>query len=184
MSESGLPYTSAAPIPPIDFATESQSFRQLPPETLLAEIARLQNSITHLRRSNVELLQFDPNDPDFSRAVAENLEIIARQEARIETILSVIREVLGDVAEHAVRGTMLESTATNRTFLNSQTAPAPTVHTQTEGVSAVVDLHRPEPTPPFTSEALLTETLQTLPAPVPGLISVTDIDEQGEGVYL
>ncbi|RUS20510.1 hypothetical protein BC937DRAFT_95048 [Endogone sp. FLAS-F59071] len=103
-------YTS---IPPADFATESQSLRQLPPETLLSEIVRLQNSTNHLRRSNVELMEFDPDDPDFVRAVEENRQVIARQDTRIETILSVIREVLGDAAESAVRSTVLTNTLPN-----------------------------------------------------------------------
>lgn len=103
------------PIPPTDFATESQSLRQLPPETLLSEIARLQNSTNHLRRSNVELMEFDPDDPDFVRAVEENRQVIARQDTRIETMLSVIGEVLGEAAESAVRSTMLTNTVIDST---------------------------------------------------------------------
>ncbi|KAG2362569.1 hypothetical protein BDR07DRAFT_1333003 [Suillus spraguei] len=52
------------------------------PEVSADEISRLQNSISHLRRTQEELQEY-PEDPDIAQAIKENNETLAAQDERI-----------------------------------------------------------------------------------------------------
>jgi len=69
--------------------------RVLTPETLLQEIHRLENSLAHLHRSNAEMETFDPlgEDVEIVQAINENVDVMRRQEVRIELAKRVLREV-------------------------------------------------------------------------------------------
>ncbi|KAK4704756.1 hypothetical protein P7C70_g1453, partial [Phenoliferia sp. Uapishka_3] len=85
------------------------SLVELEPDTLSAEITRLQNSISHLKRSNQELYDFiHPPDgaegeeeldeetrKEFEESVRENAVTIARQEERILMVRLAMERKLG-----------------------------------------------------------------------------------------
>lgn len=81
---------------------------KLPTETILAEIGKLQNSIKHLMRSNIEMKEFDPNltDGDLRQAVQENEQVIARQDSQIDRLIETIRHRLGDDAAREIDSTV------------------------------------------------------------------------------
>ncbi|GAA5977548.1 hypothetical protein JCM10908_005012 [Rhodotorula pacifica] len=104
--------------------------RQLEPELLTGEIARLENSIQHLEASNVELREWagigtatttstqdDEIDEDskreFAEAVRENEETIASQQERLTMIRLALEEKIGvDAANpHYERASARQSTA-------------------------------------------------------------------------
>ncbi|GAA5942465.1 hypothetical protein JCM1841_005773 [Sporobolomyces salmonicolor] len=76
---------------------------ELEPEILSAEIARLQNSIAHLRRSNDELRAFLKDDEavdpetrrEFEDCIVENEETLLRQTERIEMLRLTLQAKVG-----------------------------------------------------------------------------------------
>ncbi|KAF8461904.1 hypothetical protein BDZ91DRAFT_699291 [Kalaharituber pfeilii] len=81
---------NALPITPVSFA---HALTSLTLPSLHSESLRLQNSIYHLRRSNLSLEHclLDPSLPaddqrEFRDAIRENEEVIKRQEERIELV--------------------------------------------------------------------------------------------------
>ncbi|KAL2918601.1 hypothetical protein HK105_202002 [Polyrhizophydium stewartii] len=64
-------------------------------EFLNQERDRLSHSIKLLVKSNQELREADPNDPDFTEAIAENVKVIEKRLLMIETIDRRIRELIG-----------------------------------------------------------------------------------------
>ncbi|KAI8381442.1 uncharacterized protein BYT42DRAFT_494116 [Radiomyces spectabilis] len=87
----------------------NKALKELPPDTLLTEIPEIQNSIAHLRRSNNEMREFDPDrqDPDLTTAIDENEALIERYEVRIDLTLEVIRERLGEAAAREMESNVL-----------------------------------------------------------------------------
>ncbi|KAL0090612.1 hypothetical protein J3Q64DRAFT_1007854 [Phycomyces blakesleeanus] len=77
-----------------------KALRQLPHDTLMTEIPEIQNSIAHLKKSNDEMREYDPDhsDPDFVQAIGENIALIKHYEERIDLTLRVIREIIGEAA--------------------------------------------------------------------------------------
>ena len=78
----------------------------MPPDVVRAEIARLENSVKHLRRSNEQLaeaLEEDPAEEEFKSAIEENVGVIARQESEIRKLQDLLRAagVDGIPADHA-----------------------------------------------------------------------------------
>ncbi|KAL7268663.1 hypothetical protein RUND412_008702 [Rhizina undulata] len=73
---------TSQPITPESFL---RAIRDLELEQLHAESARLNNSIFHLRRSNVALAEF-PDEPACQEAIAENEEVVRRQLERVDMI--------------------------------------------------------------------------------------------------
>ncbi|KAI5805916.1 hypothetical protein EDC01DRAFT_270291 [Geopyxis carbonaria] len=81
------------PVPPDVFRTALTS---LPLPQLYAEIARLQNSIAHLQRSNIDLqAEAAAGDIDCKEALEENGVVIQRQEERIGMVKGEIEERVG-----------------------------------------------------------------------------------------
>ncbi|KAI8062782.1 uncharacterized protein B0P05DRAFT_574383 [Gilbertella persicaria] len=70
----------------------------LPPASLITEIPEIQNAIAHLLKSNQEMIEYDPNDPDLKQAIKENKDLIIRKEKHVDITLQVIRERLGEAA--------------------------------------------------------------------------------------
>ncbi|KAI0750725.1 hypothetical protein C8Q80DRAFT_1153627 [Daedaleopsis nitida] len=69
--------------------------RQLAVPIITEEIARLQNSIAHLRRTQDELkdaLATSPDDPDLTQAFEENDVVIGSQNERISMLQMVLAE--------------------------------------------------------------------------------------------
>ncbi|KAG1762689.1 hypothetical protein EDD22DRAFT_890261, partial [Suillus occidentalis] len=60
------------------------------PEVSADEIGRLQNSISHLKRTQEELQEY-AEDPDIAQAIKENNETIASQDERMEA-KRIVRE--------------------------------------------------------------------------------------------
>ncbi|KAG0169240.1 U2 snRNP-associated SURP domain-containing protein [Apophysomyces sp. BC1015] len=87
-----------------------RALRELPPDTLLTEIPVVQNSISHLRQSNTEMHEFDPEEKDLDlvTAIRENEGLIKRYEARIDLTLSIIRERIGEAAAEEVKSNVVE----------------------------------------------------------------------------
>ncbi|KAI8073587.1 hypothetical protein BDF21DRAFT_400952 [Thamnidium elegans] len=75
-----------------------QALNELPHATLITEIPEIQNAIAHLLKSNQEMREYDPNDPDLIEAIKENKDLITRKEAQIDLTLKVIRERMGEAA--------------------------------------------------------------------------------------
>lgn len=87
MSSSSLPISSAR------FAA---ALTDLPISNLHAKISELQNSITHLEKSNAELKTYAAEgDKDCYEAMMENLDVIKRMEERVELVKREIVEVRG-----------------------------------------------------------------------------------------
>lgn len=88
MSADALPITSAR------FA---KALEDLPISSLHAKVAELENSITHLEKSNKELEDFvrENDDKDCYEALMENKDVIKRYEERIEMVRKEITEVRG-----------------------------------------------------------------------------------------
>lgn len=75
------PEASGNPIPAELFA---EAIKELPLDTLYAKAAELQNSISHLLDSNIQMKPFaDDGDEVCKEAIAENDAVIARMEERI-----------------------------------------------------------------------------------------------------
>jgi hypothetical protein len=70
---------------------------QLPamPAALRGEIARLENTMLHLRRSNLEMAKADPDDPDFCQAIAENEGILREQASKQQRCRERLRQLTG-----------------------------------------------------------------------------------------
>lgn len=62
-------------------------------QVLHVEIERLSNSIFHLNRSNIEILEFDPDDPELRQAVDENVIVIKNQQLRIAVLYEMIQHI-------------------------------------------------------------------------------------------
>ncbi|KAI9364155.1 hypothetical protein BD770DRAFT_379396 [Pilaira anomala] len=75
-----------------------KALNELPPATLITEIPEIQNSIAHLLKSNQEMREYDPNDPDLIQAIKENKDLISRKEDQVDLTLKVIRERMGQAA--------------------------------------------------------------------------------------
>ncbi|KAF2171490.1 hypothetical protein M409DRAFT_18607 [Zasmidium cellare ATCC 36951] len=74
-------FSASTPITPALFAT---ALRDLPLETLYARAAELQNSISHLLSSNIQMKPFaDAGDADCVDAIRENDEVVRRFEERV-----------------------------------------------------------------------------------------------------
>eukprot|EP01137_Pigoraptor_chileana_P016179 Opistho-2@72795 len=63
-------------------------------ELVQDEIARLRNSVAHLERSNAEMVEADASDPDFAAAIAENGEVIRRQNAKADDLQKELDKLL------------------------------------------------------------------------------------------
>ncbi len=72
-----------------------EAIEELPTETLANEIRAQLNAIRHLRRSNAEMLEFDPEDADLIMAVTENQDVMKRHWARVKTMVLRLNEVDG-----------------------------------------------------------------------------------------
>jgi hypothetical protein len=92
----------------LNMDTTPTDLEQLPTETVLAEIGRLQNSNKHLVRSISEMQEFDPelNDTDLKQAVMENEQVISRQQEQISKCIVLIRQRLGDHAAQEIESTV------------------------------------------------------------------------------
>ncbi|OBZ87542.1 hypothetical protein A0J61_04414 [Choanephora cucurbitarum] len=75
-----------------------KALEDLPSHSLITEIPEVQNAIGHLLKSNQEMLEYDPNDPDLQQAIRENKDLIKRKENQVDITLQVIRERLGEAA--------------------------------------------------------------------------------------
>ena len=75
--------SSSTPIGPAAFALALQD---LPLSNLHAKAAELQNSISHLYESNIQLVPFAEDDPDCAGAIGENEEVVKRMEERIHLL--------------------------------------------------------------------------------------------------
>ena len=67
-------------------------------EVLREELERLQNSVHQLERSNKELeeeMKLHGRDRDYSEAVGENIVLLAKQKARIASLLEEISKAEG-----------------------------------------------------------------------------------------
>ncbi|PWN49835.1 hypothetical protein IE53DRAFT_387923 [Violaceomyces palustris] len=84
----------------------TEAIRSLTPDTIAFEIRRFQNSISHLLRSNAEMLQMTQQDQQDSGldqgdremllvACRENQEVCSRQRDLIERLSLVLREKVG-----------------------------------------------------------------------------------------
>ncbi|KND03082.1 uncharacterized protein SPPG_02147 [Spizellomyces punctatus DAOM BR117] len=67
-------------------------------EWLQQETARLRRSVELLLRSNQEMRDSDPGDPDFVQAIDENVAVIERQIQVIRKYEERIKQLLGDAA--------------------------------------------------------------------------------------
>ncbi|KAK4506361.1 hypothetical protein PRZ48_000091 [Zasmidium cellare] len=75
-------FTVSSPITPELFA---EAIKDLPLDTLYAKAAELQNSISHLLSSNIQMKPFaDSGDSDCVEAIAENDNVIKRFEERVQ----------------------------------------------------------------------------------------------------
>ena len=80
------------------------------PEVLMAELTELENSISHLKRSNAELegaLAESPDDQDFREAIAENAALIAKRSE-----LAMRHRILLGVEDAATAAASLAAAAT------------------------------------------------------------------------
>ena len=76
--------SNAIPISPARFAA---ALTDLPLSSLYAKAAELDNSISHLQKSNTQLLPFaQDGDSDCRQALEENQEVIERMEDRIHLL--------------------------------------------------------------------------------------------------
>ncbi|KAI9637651.1 uncharacterized protein MKK02DRAFT_43577 [Dioszegia hungarica] len=103
--------------PPISFVPRhSQPFTleqamQLEVDMLVAEVGRLENSLTHLRETQAELASFLKEDPEgdadgeLAKAMEENDEVIESQSERV-TLVKIA--LLNKVGEGGVRHMGLE----------------------------------------------------------------------------
>ncbi|ORY76863.1 hypothetical protein BCR35DRAFT_292372 [Leucosporidium creatinivorum] len=92
-------------IPVHDQPVTLAALKELEPEILTAEVARLQNSIKHLERSNEELKTFcseaddedldDDSRREFEQSVKENEETIASQKERMVMLRLALESQLG-----------------------------------------------------------------------------------------
>lgn len=57
---------------------------------VIEEILYHENSILHLQRSNLEMIEFDKNDKDFQVAIEENLKIIEKKKKRIKELKELL----------------------------------------------------------------------------------------------
>ncbi|EME49332.1 hypothetical protein DOTSEDRAFT_68193 [Dothistroma septosporum NZE10] len=74
--------SASQPMSPALFA---EAIKELPLDTLYAKAAELQNSISHLLDSNIQMKPFaDEGDADCKEAIEENDVVIKRFEERIE----------------------------------------------------------------------------------------------------
>ncbi|TPX64756.1 hypothetical protein SpCBS45565_g05681 [Spizellomyces sp. 'palustris'] len=67
-------------------------------EFLQQETARLRRSVELLLRSNQEMRDSDPGDPDFVQAIDENVAVIERQIQLVRKYEDRIKQLLGDAA--------------------------------------------------------------------------------------
>jgi len=89
------------------------------PATITEEIARLQNSLQHLKRTQDELRPYS-DDPELLQALQENEAVIASQAERI-SMLNIALNEKGVVAS----GTHYELTQTPTAVSQQPPAPAP-----------------------------------------------------------
>ncbi|KAI7270917.1 hypothetical protein KC345_g7306 [Hortaea werneckii] len=77
--------TTTNPVDPARFALALES---LPIDSLHAKAAEIQNSISHLRSSNAQMLPFaeEQDDQDCKEAMFENLTVIGRMNERIRLL--------------------------------------------------------------------------------------------------
>lgn len=72
---------------PIDARAFSQALEPLPIDALHAKVAEIQNSISHLKTSNDQMLPFaEEGDQDCKDAMFENLIVIGRMNDRIQLL--------------------------------------------------------------------------------------------------
>ncbi|KAI8060814.1 hypothetical protein BC940DRAFT_311166 [Gongronella butleri] len=92
----------------MDLAQFRKALEEMPIPTLLSEIPAIQNAMVHLLRSNQEIRDFDPDgaDPELTQAVQENMEVLQRQDKRIDMAIDVIRERINDAAAKEVADTV------------------------------------------------------------------------------
>ncbi|TFY79867.1 hypothetical protein EWM64_g4143 [Hericium alpestre] len=104
----------------------------LPLDTITDEIARLENSLKHLRETQEELKQnvegLDAPDPEFCQAFEENENVIGSQEERI-TILEMALEQKGIVSARSAH--YVGSPPTQRAG-DAQQQPSPSAPEPTE----------------------------------------------------
>ncbi|CAK4033983.1 Hypothetical predicted protein [Lecanosticta acicola] len=85
-----LPSDVFQPIPAsrvISSESFAEAIKDLPLDTLYAKAAELQNSISHLLSSNIQMKPFaDEGDRDCVEAIEENDVVIKRHEERIELL--------------------------------------------------------------------------------------------------
>lgn len=95
-----------------DFRSKSSSLSTPPPsddnpEILLEELKELQNQVFHLKRSNDEMHEVDPNgqDVDFQEAISENKVVILKLMLREQ-------EIKNKLGPHYTESTTAISTTT------------------------------------------------------------------------
>ncbi|KAI8346181.1 hypothetical protein BD560DRAFT_411378 [Blakeslea trispora] len=99
-----------------------KALEELPPHSLITEIPEVQNAIFHLLKSNQEMLDYDPNDPDLKQAIQENKELIKRKEVQVNITLEVIRERLGEAAWREMGSNVKEFRQIHADALNNVTS--------------------------------------------------------------
>ena len=100
-------------------------FEDKRPEVLAAELSEIENSISHLRRSNValeEALVEDPTDEDFKQALEENAATITK---RVE--LALRYRVLLGLEEPATAAASLVDAAATAAATAAQPQPEPLI---------------------------------------------------------
>ncbi|KAF2745444.1 hypothetical protein M011DRAFT_136690 [Sporormia fimetaria CBS 119925] len=82
---------------PISASRFAAALHDLPLSSLHAKIHELENSITHLQKSNTELESFvrENDDRDCYEALIENKDVIKRMEERVELVKKEITEDRG-----------------------------------------------------------------------------------------
>ncbi|GAA5910507.1 hypothetical protein JCM5296_003681 [Sporobolomyces johnsonii] len=130
--------------PRYDQPVTLRDLSQLEPELLSAEIARLQNSIAHLRRSNDELRAFLQQEGDdegldqetrkeFEDCVGENEETILRQTERIEMLRLALEAQVGVSAANPHYDALSSSSSAPRPPAPSSPSGASTLTAPPEG---------------------------------------------------
>ncbi|KAL8269952.1 hypothetical protein Esti_006140 [Eimeria stiedai] len=88
-------------------------------------VKEIENAISHLRRSNKEMQEFDPEgvDPDLRDAIAENLEALKKKEERLNHIRRRLA-ALGARKDACVHNAPAAAAAADRPMSSSSAPPS------------------------------------------------------------
>eukprot|EP00127_Corallochytrium_limacisporum_P004985 Clim_evm8s196 gene=Clim_evmTU8s196 len=101
-------------------------------EWLLQEFAHLKNQLQHLERSNRELMEADPNDPEFKEAVAENAKIMKDMEIRKK----MVSDILGRTSSVSQPPSEHTAPAAGPSASSAMDTDVPTSRTEPESAAA------------------------------------------------